>query len=123
MILDAASTRIEGEVDEESTILGKVILEEGARITRSVIRGPAIIGTNTVVEDSYVGPFTSIGANCRIRHSEVEFSILLDECEIQDVGLRIEGSLLGHDVHIVRAEGLPRTHRFMIGDQSRVEIL
>ena len=38
------------------------------------------------------------------------------------VHTRIEGSILGNDVEIVESNGKPRVHRFMIGDQSRIEI-
>lgn len=55
-------------------------------------------------------------------NSEVEYSIILKGCKVLDAGLRIEGSLLGNDVEIVRTDGKPRVQRFMIGDQSRVEI-
>ena len=80
------------------------------------------MGRRTVIENSYIGPFTSIGDDCEIKNSEVEFSIILNQCQILDVGIRIENSILGNDVQIVRAENRPRTHRFMIGDQSRVEV-
>jgi glucose-1-phosphate thymidylyltransferase len=102
--------------------VGKVIVEPGARIINSVVRGPAIIGSDAVVENSYVGPFTSIGDRSIIRNSEVEYSILLRDCRVLDVKLRIEGSLLGNEVEIVEASGKPLVHRFMIGDQSRVEV-
>ena len=123
LVLDAAESDVRGAVDEASSMLGTVILADSATVRRSVIRGPAIIGAGTVIEDGYIGPFTSIGENCRVSNSEVEYSIVCDQCEILEVNLRIEGSLLGNEVQIVRADGLPRTHRFMIGDQSRVEIL
>ena len=42
--------------------------------------------------------------------------------KIQNVGIRIEGSILGNDVEILEASGKPRVHRFMIGDQSRIEV-
>jgi glucose-1-phosphate thymidylyltransferase len=122
LVLDAAVPRLEGEVDAASHLLGRVVLEAGARIQGSVVRGPAIIGKDSVIENSYVGPFSAIGEGCTIRNSEVEYSILVSRCKVIDVQLRIEGSLLGHDVEIVHSTGLPRTHRFMIGDQSRVEI-
>lgn len=123
LVLENILTRIEGEVDEDSYLEGPMVIEAGARILRSHLRGPLIIGPNTVVEDSYIGPYTSIARNCIIRNSEVEYSILMEECHILDVTIRIEGSLLGADVHIVQAEGRPRTHRFILGDQSRVEIV
>ncbi len=122
LILDAIVSRVEGQVDSTSDVAGKVIIESGARIIKSKIRGPVIIGKNCIIEDSYVGPFTSIGDRTEVRNSEVEYSIVLRDCKIQSVGLRLEGSILGNDVEIVEAVGKPRVHRFMIGDQSRVEV-
>ncbi len=122
LVLDNIQPDIKGEVDKFSTVAGKVIIESEARIVNSVIRGPAIIGNGAVIENSYVGPFTSIGNSTVIRNSEVEYSIVLRDCRITNVKLRIEGSILGNDVEIVEAGGKPLVHRFMIGDQSRVEV-
>jgi len=122
LVLDNIEPRLNGEIDKSSSVVGKVVLEQGARIFGSVVRGPVIIGKNSLIENSYIGPFTSIGDNTVIRNSEVEYSILLNECKIIDVKIRIEGSLLGNDVEIVEATGKPHVHRFMIGDQSRVEV-
>jgi glucose-1-phosphate thymidylyltransferase len=122
LILDNIEPNIIGEADKISSILGKVILEEGSKVVNSVIRGPAIIGKNAVIENSYIGPFTSIGNNTIIQNAEVEYSIVLRDSKIMNVKLRIEGSILGNDVEIVEANGKPHVHRFMIGDQSRVEI-
>jgi glucose-1-phosphate thymidylyltransferase len=99
------------------------VIEEGAKIINSIVRGPVIIGKNCVIENSYVGPFTSVGDRTVIEDSEVEYSIILRDCKISKVGLRIEGSILGNDVEIVKAAGKPQVHRFMIGDQSRVEVV
>ncbi len=123
LVLDNIQPRIDGEVDKSSSVAGKIILEKGAKIINSVVRGPAIIGKNAVIENSYVGPFTSIGDESIIKNSEVEFSILLNQCKVIDVKIRIEGSLLGNEAEIVEATGKPRVHRFMIGDQSRVEVV
>ncbi len=122
LILDSITSRTDGEVDNQSDVAGKVIIEAGAKITNSKIRGPVIIGKNCIVENSYIGPFASIGDGTEIRNSEVEYSIVLRDCKIINVGLRLEGSILGNDVEIVEATGKPRVHRFMIGDQSRVEV-
>jgi glucose-1-phosphate thymidylyltransferase len=123
LVLDNITSVVHGEVDGHSTISGKVIVEKGARIVNSVVRGPAIIGENCVIEDSYVGPFTAIGNNTLIRKSEVEYSIILRDCKIINIGIRLEGSILGNDVEVVEGSGKPRVHRFMIGDQSRVEVV
>jgi glucose-1-phosphate thymidylyltransferase len=122
LVLDNIEPRFDGVIDKASTVVGKVILEAGTKIVNSVVRGPAIIGKSAVIENSYIGPFTSIGDNTIIRNSEVEYSIVLRDCKIFNVKLRIEGSILGNDVEIVEASGKPLVHRFMIGDQSRVEV-
>jgi glucose-1-phosphate thymidylyltransferase len=122
LVLENISPRVEGEVDPASDVAGKVVIEQGAKIINSKVRGPAIIGKECIIEDSYVGPFTSLGDRTIVRSSEVEYSIILRDCKIESVGIRIEGSILGNDVEVVKANGKPRVHRFMIGDQSRVEV-
>jgi glucose-1-phosphate thymidylyltransferase len=123
LILDSLIPRMTGEVDDRSIVAGKVIVESGARIINSVVRGPAIIGEGCVIEDAYIGPFSSIGNRSEVRRSEVEYSIVLRDCKINNVSIRLEGSILGNDVEVVQAVGKPRVHRFMIGDQSRVEVV
>lgn len=122
LVLDSMKPHIEGEVDRQSDVAGKVVIEAGTKIINSKIRGPVVIGKQCIIENSYIGPFTSVGHGTMIRNSEVEYSIVLDECKILSVGIRIEGSILGNDVEIVEANGKPRVHRFMIGDQSRIEV-
>jgi glucose-1-phosphate thymidylyltransferase len=122
LVLDNISPDVDGEVDKQSDIAGKVIVEKGTKIKNSKIRGPVIIGKECVIENSYIGPFTSIGDRTEVHNSEVEYSIVLRDCKIVSVDIRIEGSILGNDVEIVEAGGKPRVHRFMIGDQSRVEV-
>ncbi|MGH2574199.1 MAG: glucose-1-phosphate thymidylyltransferase [Ignavibacteria bacterium] len=122
LVLDNIKTEIKGEVNDGSAIAGHVIIDKGAVIKNSNIRGPAIIGKNCYIENSYIGPYTSINDNTKIINSEVEYSIVLKDCHILDVKIRIEGSLLGNDVEIVNASPKPRTHRFMLGDQSRIEV-
>jgi glucose-1-phosphate thymidylyltransferase len=123
LILDNIATRIDGEVDDRSAVAGKVVIEKGARIVNSVVRGPAIIGEECRIEDAYIGPFSSIGNRTTVRKSEIEYSIILRDCKILDVGIRLESSILGNDVEVVEATGKPHVHRFMIGDQSRVEVV
>lgn len=109
-------------VEGDSTLVGRIVLEDGARIVNSNIRGPVIIGRNAVIENSYIGPYTAISDECSIRNSEVEFSIVLHHCRIHDIGIRIESSLLGCDSWLYRARAKPHTHRFVVGDQGMIEI-
>ncbi|MFJ9347454.1 glucose-1-phosphate thymidylyltransferase [Streptomyces sp. NPDC101237] len=120
-VLEGQEPRIDGEVDEASQIVGRVVVEAGARVTNSRIVGPAVIGAGTVVGDSYVGPFTSIAENCRITESELEFSIVLRDSSIDGVG-RIESSLIGRHVEVTPAAGTPSAHRLVLGDHSKVQI-
>ncbi|MGD0591424.1 MAG: glucose-1-phosphate thymidylyltransferase [Bacteroidota bacterium] len=122
LILDNIAPRNDGTVDKQSEVAGRVVIEKDARIINSKIRGPVIIGKNCVIENSYIGPFTSIGDRTEVRNSEIEYSIVLRDCKVTSVGIRIEGSILGNDVEVVEAVGKPQVHRFMIGDQSRIEV-
>lgn len=120
-VLEGLARRIDGDVDDASETVGRVVVEEGARIVNSRIVGPAVVGTGTVVEDSYVGPFTSIAENCRITDSELEFSIVLRDSSIDGVG-RIESSLIGRHVEVTPAPSVPSAHRLVLGDHSKVQI-
>src|SRR5688500_15000311 len=88
LILDTLERRVEGTIDAESRIEGKVVVEPGAVIERSVIRGPAIIGRNARIVHAYVGPFTSIMNDVEIRDSEIEHSIVLEGSCIRDLSNR-----------------------------------
>ena len=88
-----------------------------------MVRGPAVIGPGAVIEDSYVGPYTSIGNDVVVRRSEIEHSILLAGASVQDLGTRMEASLLGRNVKVSRTEGPPKTLRMLVGDSSEIEII
>ncbi|OQX88828.1 glucose-1-phosphate thymidylyltransferase [candidate division KSB1 bacterium 4484_87] len=123
LVLEHTDPKIEGSINGKSSLAGNVSVGKGSKIINSNIRGPVVIGENTVVENSYIGPFTSIQNDCYVRSSEIEYSIILNKCKVLDIGIRIESSLLGTDVEIVKSEDKPSTHRFFIGDQSRIELV
>mgnify|MGYP005841584491 CR=1 FL=1 len=123
IMLEDIETDIRGVVDGESEIHGRVVVEEGARIVDSVIRGPVIIGKNSEIVGSYVGPFSSIHDNVKLIGSEVEHSIILADCVIENVGARIEDSLLGRNVKLHRSDTKPRAYRLMVGDNSQVDVV
>ena len=99
------------------------MLEPGAKIVRSIVRGPAVIGPGATIEDAFIGPYTSIGDEVRIRRCEVEHSIVLANSTVEDLGTRMEASLLGRNVKLTRSEGLPKTLRLLVGDNSMIEIV
>lgn len=122
LILDNLSERIEGELID-SRVDGRVVIEPGARLERTTVRGPAIVGAGARLSDCYIGPYTAIGEHCTISGAEVEHSILLAGASICDLDGRVESSLLGRNVSVRRGEGQPRAYRFMVGDNSDISIL
>jgi glucose-1-phosphate thymidylyltransferase len=122
LILENLVERVDGELID-SQIDGRVVVEEGARLERTRVRGPAVIGAGTVLTDCYVGPYTAIGENCSISDAEVEHSILLAGCTVSELEGRMESSLLGRNVTVRRGERQPRAYRFMVGDNSDISIL
>jgi glucose-1-phosphate thymidylyltransferase len=123
LVLEDVETRLEGEVDERSRVEGRVVLEEGASLVGSVVRGPAVIGAGARIEEAYVGPYTSIGEDVRICRSEIEHSIVLAGSVVEDLDARMEASLLGRDVKLRRSDGVPRTLRLLIGDRCEIELV
>jgi glucose-1-phosphate thymidylyltransferase len=122
LILDTITRRVDGDL-VESRCDGRVVVEAGARLERSTVRGPAIIGAGARLADCYVGPYTAVGEDCVIERAEVEHSILLAGSSVRRLDGRMESSLLGRNVSIGRVDRQPRAFRFMVGDNSEIGIL
>ncbi len=122
LVLDTIDARLDGELIE-SQVDGRVVVEQGAVLERSTVRGPAIIGAGTRLTDCYIGPYTAIGQGCTIVGAEVEHSILLSGAVVRGLAGRMESSLLGRNVTIARDQRQPRAYRFLVGDNSEIGIL
>jgi glucose-1-phosphate thymidylyltransferase len=123
IILDTFTARGLESVDSGSSVEGKVVIEPGARVACSTVRGPAIVGAGAEIRDAFVGPYTSIGAGCYVERCEIENSILLQGSRIERIRGRIADSLIGTNVRIHPGVERPRVHRFLIGDNSEIGIL
>ena len=123
IVLDGLSRDVQGKVCEESSLLGKVQVGKGTTITNSVVRGPAVVGENCVIENAYIGPFTSIYYGCTLTNSEIEHSIVLENSSITDIESRIEDSLIGKNVVVGKTDQKPRAYRLMLGDNSQVGLI
>jgi glucose-1-phosphate thymidylyltransferase len=121
MVLESVHPAQHGTVHAGCEIIGRVVVEHDAEISGSRIVGPVIIGAGTRVSGSYIGPFTSVARDCTIADSEIEYSIVLRGASIQGVR-RIEASLIGHDVEVTPAPKVPKAHRLVLGDHSKVQI-
>jgi glucose-1-phosphate thymidylyltransferase len=122
LVLEDIQPRIDGELDSECRVEGRVAIEKGAKLERTVVRGPAIIGTGAQLTDSYIGPYTAIDHDVVITGSEVEHSIVLAGSSIRNLHARMEASLLGKNVSLSRSEGMPKTLRFLVGDNADISI-
>jgi glucose-1-phosphate thymidylyltransferase len=120
MVLEGIAPRLEGTA-VGSELIGRIVLEPGAKVLQSRVVGPVIIGAGAVVERSYIGPFTSVGRDCVIADSEIEYSIMLPGASVRGVR-RIEASLIGQGVVVTSAPPVPRAHRLVLGDHSKVQI-
>ncbi|HWG62273.1 MAG TPA: glucose-1-phosphate thymidylyltransferase [Streptosporangiaceae bacterium] len=121
MVLDSSLPRHQGIVDAGSELIGRVMIDPGARVSHSRVVGPVLIGAGARVDGSYIGPFTSIAEDCEIVDSEIEYSIVLRGASIRGVR-RIEASLIGRGVEVTPAPQMPRAHRLVLGDHSKVQI-
>jgi glucose-1-phosphate thymidylyltransferase len=123
LVLEGLTPRVEGYVDRDSEVDGRVTVEKGAEIINSVVRGPSIIGERTRIVNSYVGPFTSIYHDVEIIDSEIERAIILEESVIRDIPARIQDSLIGRNVNLTRSPIKPKAYKLTLADHSQVGIL
>ncbi|MEV0968132.1 glucose-1-phosphate thymidylyltransferase [Microtetraspora glauca] len=121
IVLEAIEHDCRGTVDGLSEITGRVVIGPGAVVENSVIRGPAVIGADTKIDRSYIGPYTSIGDGCTVEEAEVEYSIVLGESAIRGVG-GLSRSLIGRNVEVTKAAGVPNACQLMVGDHSKVQV-
>jgi glucose-1-phosphate thymidylyltransferase len=121
LVLESLTPDLAGEVSEDCEIIGRVVVEAGAQVSGSRIVGPVIIGAGSTITGSYIGPFTAIDEGCTVDDSEIEYSIVLSRASIRGVR-RIEASIIGHDAEVTPAPRVPRAHRLVLGDHSKVQI-
>jgi len=122
-VLEELLHRVDGFVDRDSRVDGRVTVEAGAEVVNSVVRGPAIIGEGTRVVNSYVGPFTSLYHHVTVEDSEIEHSIVLEHSTIRGIPQRIQDSIIGRNARVTRSPIKPAAHKLTLGDYSEVGLL
>ena len=121
LLLERIESRVDGDVDEKSSLDGRVVIEAGASVINSRIRGPVVVGAGATITDSFVGPFTAIGDGCVISGSEVEHSVIMERSQVIDIP-RLEDSLVGREAVLTRSQERPRALRLMVGDHCQVDV-
>jgi glucose-1-phosphate thymidylyltransferase len=122
MFLEDIETQIEGFVDNSSKVYGRIRIGKNTKVINSHLRGPLVIGSDCTVVCSYIGPFTSISDEVTVKESEIEHSVVLDKSSILSIGGRIEDSLIGKNVQVIRTDEQPVAYRIIVGDNSTVKI-
>ncbi len=112
-----------GEIDEKSQIIGRVNVNKGSKIINSTVRGPVIIGENCHIENSFIGPYTSVGDGVTLIDADIEHSVLLKDAKILEIHQRIVDSLIGRRAKVEIAPQRPKALRFMVGDDSQIELV
>ncbi|MCH6556143.1 MAG: glucose-1-phosphate thymidylyltransferase [Chloroflexi bacterium] len=120
MVLQSLAPSNRGQVDERTRVYEPVILEKGARVVNSVLRGPLVIGEKTEIIDSYVGPFTTIDHHCRLKGVRVEGSIILENTSIEDIHWPIDRSLIGRHVTLRGGQAVGGSYSLTLGDHSEI---
>ncbi|MEU3527323.1 glucose-1-phosphate thymidylyltransferase [Streptomyces sp. NPDC038707] len=120
-VLDRVEGRVDGKVDPDSVLVGRVRIADGAVVRGSRIVGPVVVGAGAVINNSSVGPYTAIAEDCRIEDSAIEFSVLLQGACVEGAA-RIERSLIGREAVVTAAPRPPRAHRLVLGDHSKVQL-
>ena len=123
IVLDAfPDATVAGEVDGDSQLKGRVHVGKGSKIVNSIVRGPVTIGENCHIENCFVGPYSSIADRTTLRDIEVEHSVILQDTTVEGIHNRIVDSLIGERAHVQGLPRRPKAHRFMIGDDSKIEL-
>ncbi len=127
MVLGALAPRRDGAIDDKSQVTEPVVIEAGARVENSTLRGPLIIGRDAVIIDSNIGPNVSIDSRCRIKGCRIEESMVMEDSRIEDLHWPIVQSMIGRFVELL-GSGQPAalhtgsSYSLTLGDHSRIEM-
>lgn len=124
IILDTQLTpNILADIDANSHAIGRVQIGAGTKVINSSIRGPVIIGENCYIENCFIGPYSSIADNVTLIEADLEHSVVLNSAKIEGVHQRLVDSVIGRRAQLTSAPRRPKALRFMIGDDSQVELV
>ncbi|MCA9914282.1 MAG: glucose-1-phosphate thymidylyltransferase [Anaerolineae bacterium] len=110
----------DAEIDANSQVDSRVTVQAGAKIINSIVRGPTIIGEHTVIENSYIGPFTSIYHDVQVMNCEIEHSIILENSRVINIDQRLRDSLIGRNATVEQADKKPSGIKMTLGDHSHL---
>lgn len=121
LVLDKISN---GPETAKKNISGRVSINETAVINDgTTILGPSYVGPNSNLDNCYIGPYTSIGSNCKIRNADIEDSIIMDNVNLDlKSSAIIRNSIIGPYVTISVNSDPKKVIRLILGRDSTVEL-
>lgn len=122
LLLDEMESEIQSLPDADSRYMGKLRIGKNVKIVNSTIIGPAIIDENSVITDSYIGPYSSISKGGIIHNCEIDNCIILEGTQMDSIDKRISGSLIGKNVLIQSSNKRPFANSFVLGDNSKIRL-
>ncbi|MFC1971628.1 glucose-1-phosphate thymidylyltransferase [Chloroflexota bacterium] len=109
------------EIGQKCHIVGRVEVGNSTVIESSTVRGPVSIAENCRLTNCFIGPFTTIGPGTIIEASEIEHSVILDDCRIQNIE-RLVDSIIGRRTEVTANKNGPKAARLFVGDDAKVEL-
>lgn len=124
IILDTClQISVEGNIDSRSQIIGRVQIGANSTIINSTIRGPVVIGSDCHIENCFIGPYTSVADRVTLCDADIEHSVILQDAKVTGIHQRIVDSAIGQRARLEIAPQRPKALRFLIGDDSHIEIV
>ncbi|HBL10626.1 MAG TPA: glucose-1-phosphate thymidylyltransferase [Cyanobacteria bacterium UBA11162] len=124
IILDTSPmSSILGQTDAQSQVIGRVQIGAGSQIINSTIRGPVVIGNDCYIERCFIGPYSSIADQVTLIEADLEHSVILEGAKVVGISYRIVDSLIGQRAHLTIASQRPKALRFLVGDDSQIELI
>lgn len=120
LILDEVESNYYNMQKDNSVCIGKLQTGKNIIIRNSVVVGPVAIADDSIISNSYIGPYTSIDTGVRINDCEVDNCIILRNTELDSIHKRISGSLIGKNVLIKSSDKRPFTNSFLVGDNCKI---
>jgi glucose-1-phosphate thymidylyltransferase len=123
MMLDALPVpTVDGSFPDDNEVHGRVAISPSARVSGSTLHGPVAIDDDAVVEDSFVGPYTAVGAGAVLMGTEIDNTMVLQRAEIRHPGHRIEASIIGEHASVLRSFALPKGLHMRLEPHSRITL-
>ena len=124
IILDTRlNIAVEGEVDAQSQVIGRVQIGPRSKAINCRIRGPVIIGSDCYLENCFIGPYTSVADRVTLIDADLEHSVILQGAKVIGIQQRIVDSVIGQRAKLEVAPQRPKALRFLIGDDSQIELV